>query len=83
MSDQPPKIVYVEWLDSIGHPGWKDPDELTDPPPMRCITIGFLVRETDDVVTVSASWSATGSFDCPISIPWIAVIKYYTVGLKT
>lgn len=80
MKNQPGKIVYVEWVDSVGHEGWRSLEELSDPPPLTCVSCGFLVRETEDVITVAASWSATGRFDETISIPWCAVTKYEEVS---
>ena len=74
-----PSIVYVEWVDSGSTHGWVHLDQLRDPPRILCVTVGFLVREIDEGVTVSASWSDTGSFDSPITIPWATVTKYHTV----
>ena len=81
MTDQPPQVVYVEWVDTFGVPGWTTAEAFSDPSPLRCVTCGFLVRETDGVITVAASWTEVGKFDCPISIPWVAVTKYHTLEM--
>ena len=39
-------LMLIEWVDSsrIGG-GWVDMDEIEEPDPHRCVSVGFLVRE--------------------------------------
>lgn len=57
--------VYVEWVDSSGRRGWCDPRE-TYIPLMNCQTLGWLVEERDDSITVALN----GVFDGTSSAPF-------------
>lgn len=45
------KVVIVRWYDAIAHANWHIPDaELP-----LCITVGFLVEETDSAVEIAST----------------------------
>lgn len=70
--------VYVEWLDSGGHRGWRNPDDM-DLSPMHCETLGWLVRKTKKTVTVALNGVFDGTSCAPfgefITIPRVAITK--------
>jgi hypothetical protein len=41
-------LMIIEWIDSsrLGA-GWIDFDEISDPDPHRCVSVGFLVKESE------------------------------------
>jgi hypothetical protein len=41
-------LMIIEWIDSsrLGA-GWIDFDEINDPDPHRCVSVGFLVKENE------------------------------------
>jgi hypothetical protein len=52
----PMKMVLVEWLDAYTHDsGWKSIKSVRKQGPVLVRSIGFLVKEADDHVTVAAS----------------------------
>ena len=63
------KLLYIEWVDSCASHGWTD--EL--PSTSLIQTAGWLLRETADSMTISASVSDVGMFDSPITIPKFAM----------
>ncbi len=54
-----PRPYYVAWLDINTHAGpWVElPD---DTPPSACYSIGWLLQQDDDSVTISATYSDEG-----------------------
>jgi hypothetical protein len=47
-------ILYVEWVDSMNSPGWRRSDDLDDASrPARCCSVGFVVRDTRDALTLA------------------------------
>ncbi len=62
--------VYVEWLDSSTSTGWRDPDSDHD---LGCISLGFLVKECDESVTIAHSVAAIGHVCDQITIPKAAI----------
>lgn len=53
---EPMKMVLVEWLDAYTHDsGWKSLKSLRKQEPVLVRTVGFLVKEAADHITVAAS----------------------------
>jgi hypothetical protein len=68
-----PKSVYLEWIDSCAHRGWNDPIDLLS----RIVTVGWLVREDHESVTVSTSYDQTSdNFADQMVIPKVAITKF-------
>lgn len=77
-----PKIVWVEWVDSVSRDGWLIPEEDTGPKPIR--TIGFLVKETEEALTVSGTFATDPTcvpFCGLLTIPLVAVTKWGEVTM--
>jgi hypothetical protein len=46
MKNAKPKLIYLEWIDHWGMGGgWKDVNDIKDPGPMLCRSVGWLVKE--------------------------------------
>lgn len=78
-------IVAIRWLDSHSPgPVWTTIDELDDAwaAGLTCITIGMLVRETTDAVTVATSVTLAKSPQAQgvICIPRGAIIAMKVMG---
>ena len=57
MKDKP---VSIEWVDSKGITDqWEYRDEIETIPPSICWSVGFLVEETDQHMTIAQSVSET------------------------
>lgn len=52
------RLVLIEWLDSKGiTTAWEYLDEVEPMPPTLCYSVGFLVADTDQYVTVAQAMS--------------------------
>ena len=50
------KLVLVEWQDSRqASRAWQWTDEAGQPEPVRCLTVGWLLKETVDALLVAQS----------------------------
>lgn len=74
-------IAYVEWVDSKGMNAWTSLDEI-EPSVCKCISVGFLIKEKDDVLVVVPHITLTekdNQGDGIIVIPMKAVTKYQRI----
>lgn len=73
---KPPKLVTVEWVDAHSEDAWTDIEEI-DNSPMVCRTVGYLIKETKQTVSVAGTVSDDGQACCIMHIPraWIRWIK--------
>lgn len=71
------KRVYVEWIDSVCIRGWNHESLLTDEyaEPSKICSVGFLIKDTKNYVTISTSVSVNGSVTDPLTIPKCAITK--------
>lgn len=71
------KAIYVEWDDACTSAGWFDP-ETEDMTPVNIKSLGFLIKETKDYITVSPGNAETGRSCSYLTIPkgWIKKRKY-------
>ena len=73
MADSNPRPVYwIEWIDSSTSGGWLH-EERARASDLRCWSIGFLVCDDDESVTVAGSCAAQGALLDPITIPKVAI----------
>lgn len=49
-----PKIVQVSWIDAVADVGW---EAKTKAEIHHCITVGYLVDETDEALCLASTWS--------------------------
>lgn len=54
-----PKLIYVEWVDHASGDGWARPEHV-DPTPLRCATIGWLLKETKDTLVLNGTACENG-----------------------
>ena len=74
------RAAYVQWLDSMGTAGWTE-FEAAD---MRCESVGFVVHEDDDSLSLSASYShgaTSRKWNDIIQIPKRAITRRRAVKL--
>ena len=58
-------IVIVEWVDSVRASDWTYAEDV-DEKPMNCISIGFLMKETDDSITIAQNYGLKPEQVCNI-----------------
>ena len=66
------KLIEVDWLDSSGMNGWThDKSEQN----LRCKSIGYVLGETKQGITIASHFSFNGSVNSPMTIPKVAITK--------
>jgi hypothetical protein len=60
------RLVIVEWTDSASSATWSDKRELE---PSVCVSVGWLLADGDDAITVAASYTNTGAWGDHTAIP--------------
>jgi len=74
-------MVRVEWLDSAqAVPGWQWLSELETPGPVRCVSVGFLLKDDSEEKAVAISIGETDNERSAqasgiISIPTRCVVR--------
>jgi hypothetical protein len=69
------RMVLVEWRDSCFDEGWKTQKRALRHSTSNCRTIGFLLKNKRDSVTVVESQSDTGHVDAVMAIPRGCITK--------
>ena len=87
MEDRMKKIraAYIEWDDSVSTAGnaWVSRKRVEEMKIDRCTTIGFIVKETNDLVTVVNSFDIQGdNVSGDMTIPKSAIRKRRVVSWK-
>lgn len=68
--------IYVEWTDSAAIRGWHhEATFLADASPTKIVSIGYLLKETEDFVSITTSIADTGSAMDVLSIPKVAITR--------
>ena len=82
-------VVYVRWVDSTSRTGWQYlPDFRRDRrDALLCVTIGFLVREDEETISVSATLAfhdgpgvEADGVHGPMTIPRCAILDMWEIG---
>ena len=51
-----PDIIQISWIDAVADSGW---EEKVKAEIHHCLTVGFLVHETDEAICIASTWSDT------------------------
>jgi hypothetical protein len=80
------EVRCVEWIDSAGGTRWMQLSEIVGNGPDRCFSVGYVLRETDDQLTLLQSLAPHDdhqdygqSGDNYIVIPKFAITKSRTL----
>ena len=49
-----PMIIQVSWIDAVADSGW---EEKTKAEIHHCVTVGFLIDETEEALCIASTWS--------------------------
>ena len=71
------KAIYVEWDDSssMASTVWKDKKQVAASKPCRCTTIGFVIAEDKDSLTLAGSLDGGDFISGDMNIPKCAIRK--------
>lgn len=81
------KLIYLEWVDSAGADGWQPIRDYT-PSPMRIRSVGWLMDETVDHITLVGHLAREDDTGAPteahgwMTIPKCAVTVRREISLK-
>lgn len=76
----PSKVAIIRWADANTTVGWVSHEDLEGP--SLIVSIGFVVKETADAITITTSISGESDYADPLSIPtgWILDRKDFDFG---
>ena len=72
------RVVWVEWVDSQTQHHWQNPSSIFSEK-LECLTIGFVVHETDDTISITSTLAETGTVLDTITIPKCAITRMQEV----
>lgn len=49
-------MVRVEWEDATSLGGWRTPEEIEEQPVLGCVSIGYVVREDEKILTLAGTY---------------------------
>ena len=79
-------IRLVHWLDSTGWNRWQDAADFveTEIPNdnMTCESIGWIIHEDDDSISIAGSRTAHDQIDGVIRIPKAAIVDMWTLSIE-
>ncbi len=72
------RLVEVEWVDAHVHDRWVGADELRETAPARCVSVGYLVQDEPEFITLAQSIGTkvaggVEEYGQPITIPRAAL----------
>lgn len=74
------KVVHIQWVDAVGQLGWMKTEHVAPIP--LCNTVGYLIGENKDMLTVSATTcDVLDNFSGCITIPKKMIKKRRMVKL--
>lgn len=77
-------LVYVEWIDSNGAAGWHQYDDMltTVKQGMLCKSVGWLLLDAPDRISIVPCVAETGSVADATTIPRVAVVSITPIELS-
>ncbi len=72
---QRPRMMFIEWHDAAGSPGWRAERDIQTVP-AKCQSVGFLIRKTKKAITLACSRNLSNDgtpYDDSIVIPRSAI----------
>lgn len=80
--DKPPyRMVVVSWRDAYSRSAWTPAPATLGP--MPCLTVGFLVEDEKEYITVAQSWSTDDGIGDRTSIPRGCITSVKTLIVKS
>ena len=67
-------FVWIEWIDAGSVDAWMQPEEMVHGA-RRCVSAGFLMRETADEIFVSGTVNEDGHGCCTTIIPAACITR--------
>lgn len=69
------RVLEVEWLDAGSLSGWRQPTEHADEGPLRCRTVGYVLRDDEECLILAQSQASSGQVAASLTIPRSCIKK--------
>jgi hypothetical protein len=76
------KLVYVHWVDACSHDSWQNIHHIT-PAVLDSYTVGYLVAENNDAVSVASTINDSNDACCIMHIPKKWIKERGTLNIET
>ena len=78
------KALHLEWIDSSAMAGrvWQDRESVSEQVVCRCTTIGFVIKETRDSITIAGSMEGKNYVSGDMTIPKSSIRKRRILSWK-
>ncbi len=63
----------IKWVDSCFHEGWVSKQSALTLPISHCTTVGMIINETKELITVALNASDSNNYGDVISIPRLSI----------
>lgn len=75
------KLEMFEWIDhwSLTGKTWFDAEEVNDVTPLRIMTVGWVVKENKEMVSICASYGENRKFSGQISLLKSAILNRWVL----
>jgi hypothetical protein len=73
------QVVEVEWVDSCYHQGWQDTDIAKNKQVSRCSSVGYVIRDDKDQLTIAQGMTSNDNVGDMVAIPRVSIIKVTTL----
>jgi len=74
------KAIKIKWVDSCYSNGWARLDAEYDKEDIVVHTVGFVIDEDEETVTISSSVSGGKFCHSPLTIPKVAILNKKSVS---
>lgn len=63
------QLVCVTWYDAFTEDTWVEGDNAIDLKDATCVTVGFIVRESKEFISIASTLAESGEKTCIFNIP--------------
>lgn len=75
------RVEKIAWLDAVSEDQWIPRGDIT-PHHHTCVSLGFLVDESDTVVTLALNHDLTsGNLSCIMHIPKVMILERKVISI--
>lgn len=66
---KPYQLVCVKWYDAFTEDTWDGHETTIDLKDAACVTVGFIVRESKEFISIASTLAESGEKTCIFNIP--------------
>ena len=82
--DRPGELVEVQWVDSVGHSSWHEPNESSELlGKLDCLVAGYLIEDKPEGIVVALGAGGMGQLLDSMAIPRAAIVSMVRLAPPT